>query len=70
MESPILELLPMESWCKSRRSTGALLGWLRTKRDEEKGWKAYPYVWNDDDTDAYLSVAGAKKTVEWKNGNK
>ena len=37
---------------------------------EKTGWKAYPYVWNSNDTDAYLSVAGAKKTVEWKNENK
>jgi len=37
---------------------------------EKTGWEAYPYVWNENDTDAYLSVAGAKKTVEWKNENK
>ncbi len=34
---------------------------------EEKGWKAYPYVWNDNDDDAILSVAGANKIVEWKS---
>ena len=37
---------------------------------EEKGWKAYPYVWNDNDDDAYLSVAGASKLVKWKSDNK
>jgi len=36
---------------------------------EEKGWKAYPYVWNDNDDDASLSVAGASKIVEWKSNN-
>jgi len=28
-------------------------------------WYALPYVWNEDQTDAYLSIAGANKEVKW-----
>ena len=37
---------------------------------EEKGWKAYPYIWNDLDNDAVLSVAGGIIPVSWKSNNK
>ncbi|MEH0155668.1 SO2930 family diheme c-type cytochrome [Limibacter armeniacum] len=33
----------------------------------EEGWKALPYVWNDDQTEAYLDVAGATKEVTWRS---
>ena len=32
---------------------------------EEKGWKAYPYIWNEDQTEAYLEVAGGSKNIAW-----
>jgi uncharacterized repeat protein (TIGR03806 family) len=32
---------------------------------EENGWKALEYVWNDDQSDAYLEVAGETKEVSW-----
>ncbi|MFN8349828.1 MAG: SO2930 family diheme c-type cytochrome [Spirosomataceae bacterium] len=32
---------------------------------EESGWKALEYVWNDDQSDAYLEVAGETKEVNW-----
>lgn len=32
---------------------------------EETGWKAYPYIWNDAQTDAILEVAGDQKLVSW-----
>ena len=32
---------------------------------EPSGWKALEYVWNDDQSDAYLEVAGETKTVSW-----
>ncbi len=32
---------------------------------EEKGWKALPYIWNDDQTEAYLEVAGGRKDISW-----
>lgn len=35
---------------------------------QEKGWKAYPYVWNDEQTDAVLEVAGEQKAVKWVDG--
>ena len=31
----------------------------------ESGWKALEYVWNDDQTDAVLEVAGERKTVAY-----
>jgi uncharacterized repeat protein (TIGR03806 family) len=32
---------------------------------EERGWKALEYVWNDDQSDAYLEVAGETKEISW-----
>ncbi len=32
---------------------------------EVKGWKALEYIWNDEQTDAYLEVAGESKEVAW-----
>jgi len=32
---------------------------------EAKGWKALEYIWNDEQTDAYLEVAGDSKEVTW-----
>ena len=39
---------------------------------EEKGWKALEYLWNLEQTDALLEVAGATFPVEWQDaaGNK
>ena len=34
---------------------------------ETSGWKAYPYIWNEDDTEAVLSVAGGIRSVTWKD---
>ncbi|WP_296619183.1 SO2930 family diheme c-type cytochrome [Marivirga sp.] len=34
---------------------------------EEGGWKALPYVWNDEQTEAYLEVAGATKSISWRD---
>jgi uncharacterized repeat protein (TIGR03806 family) len=34
---------------------------------EKEGWKALPYVWNDEQTEAYLEVAGATKSVSWRD---
>lgn len=32
---------------------------------ENEGWRALEYVWNDAQTDAYLEVAGERKSVQW-----
>ncbi|HXH19491.1 MAG TPA: SO2930 family diheme c-type cytochrome [Chitinophagales bacterium] len=32
---------------------------------EDTGWKALPYVWNDEQTEAFLEVAGGHKDVSW-----
>ncbi|MFK7932471.1 MAG: hypothetical protein AB8G22_03120, partial [Saprospiraceae bacterium] len=34
---------------------------------EAAGWKALPYVWNEEQTDAYLDVAGGNKSVQWRD---
>lgn len=34
---------------------------------EESGWQAFPYHWNEAQTDAVLEVAGDTKTVKWTN---
>ena len=31
----------------------------------EKGWDGRPYVWNDEQTDATLEVAGGRKDISW-----
>ena len=35
--------------------------------DETKGWVALPYIWNDEQTDAFLEVAGGNTTVNWRD---
>lgn len=39
---------------------------------EKTGWKALTYVWNEDQTDAHLEIAGAELPVSWidAKGNK
>jgi uncharacterized repeat protein (TIGR03806 family) len=37
--------------------------------NEENGWTAYPYVWNDDQTEAAYDVAGDIKDVSYINEN-
>lgn len=34
---------------------------------QTEGWEAYPYSWNDEQTEAYLDVAGDTKDVVWKD---
>jgi uncharacterized repeat protein (TIGR03806 family) len=34
---------------------------------QNEGWEAYPYSWNDEQTEAYLEVAGDTKEVVWKD---
>lgn len=43
---------------------------LLIKRKE--GWDALPYIWNDEQTEAYLEIAGGKKHISWidKSGDK
>ena len=37
---------------------------------ENLGWKAYPYIWDDNDLDATLTLVGGEKIVKWKKDNK
>lgn len=32
---------------------------------ETNGWKALPYIWNDEQTDAYLEITGSTMPVNW-----
>ena len=32
---------------------------------EESKWVALPYIWNEEQTDAQLQIAGGNKQVEW-----
>lgn len=34
---------------------------------EEAGWKALPYHWNEEQTEAYLEVAGDSKEIVWRD---
>jgi uncharacterized repeat protein (TIGR03806 family) len=34
---------------------------------ENGNWKALPYIWNDEQTEAYLEVAGKNINVKWKH---
>lgn len=36
---------------------------------KSEGWDAFPYVWNDEQTEAFLRVAGASKAVSLSNEN-
>ena len=35
----------------------------------EDGWQAFPYVWNDEQTDAYLEIAGDVREISLVSGN-
>jgi uncharacterized repeat protein (TIGR03806 family) len=53
-------------------SKGRRLIETRILLHEEKGWKSLPYIWNVDQTDALLDVAGTSTAVSYINadGNK
>jgi uncharacterized repeat protein (TIGR03806 family) len=34
---------------------------------EESGWQAYPYIWNEDQTDAFYDPAGETRTITYTN---
>jgi uncharacterized repeat protein (TIGR03806 family) len=36
---------------------------------ENGNWKALPYIWNDEQTEAYLDVAGKNINVTWKHSD-
>lgn len=46
-------------------SKGRRLMETRLLVHEEKGWKALPYIWNDEQTDATLEIAGGHRDVSW-----
>ncbi len=34
---------------------------------EKEGWKALPYVWNEEQTEAFLEITGATKSISWRD---
>lgn len=48
-------------------SKGKQLMETRLLIHETAGWEALVYVWNEEQTEAFLEVAGAEKQVVWKN---
>lgn len=46
-------------------SKGRLLLETRVLRHEAEGWVGYPYVWNKEQTEAELDVAGSTVDVKW-----
>jgi len=36
---------------------------------KQEGWVALPYIWNDDETEAYLEITGGIKKAEWLDYN-
>jgi uncharacterized repeat protein (TIGR03806 family) len=46
-------------------SKGRKIMETRVLLHEEKGWKALPYIWNDEQTDAELDVAGESTNVSY-----
>ncbi|WP_299459304.1 SO2930 family diheme c-type cytochrome [uncultured Microscilla sp.] len=46
-------------------SKGRRLVETRLLIHEANGWKALPYVWNEEQTDAMLEIAGETKQVSW-----
>jgi uncharacterized repeat protein (TIGR03806 family) len=47
------------------RDSGERLVETRLLVHREEGWEGHVYVWNDDETEAELRVAGARVPVEW-----
>ncbi len=46
-------------------SKGRRLMETRLLVHEEAGWKALPYIWNDEQTEAVLEITGGRKDVSW-----
>ncbi len=49
----------------AKREAGRRILETRLLLREEKGWKALEYVWNKEQTDAQLEVAGSTLPVQW-----
>ena len=52
---------------EKKKEKGRKLIETRLLLHEENGWVALPYIWNDEQTDATLQVAGDIKEVSWTN---
>ena len=33
----------------------------------EEGWLGFPYIWNEEQTDAFLEIAGDRKNITWQD---
>ena len=50
-------------------SNGISLKETRILIHKESGWIGLPYVWNQDESEAYLEITGAIKKAEWIDSN-
>lgn len=50
-----------------KAEAGALILETRLLVHEEAGWQAYPYIWNDEQTEAFYDPAGETRTVKYVN---
>ena len=46
---------------------GRTLMETRVLLKETENWVALPYVWNEEQTEAYLEVTGGRKNIQWKD---
>ena len=46
---------------------GRTLMETRVLLHEEGGWSAWPYIWNEEQTEAYLEVAGGSREIQWRD---
>ncbi len=67
-------LIKSFAYPESFRQPGKAIRFIETRLlvHKKNGWKGYPYVWNEDQTEAYLNVAGKRLEipVQWANGEK
>jgi uncharacterized repeat protein (TIGR03806 family) len=49
------------------KAKGRRLVETRVLIHEEDGWKSLPYIWNEDQTEAYLEVAGGSTEISYRN---
>lgn len=61
-----LQVTPVASTAIDLRRSRLVETRLLVRR--ESGWSAFPYVWNDEQTEAFLRVAGSSKTIALDSG--
>ncbi len=52
---------------ESKPDKGRFILETRVLKKGKEGWTALPYIWNEEQTEAYLEVAGGNRQIKWKN---